>query len=163
MADFFLLFSGAKGEYSSHDNCNQAFSPVRLVDSLRKRRALARLLCIDVCWSERKRSSCAGQTLVGPKEGKESVLRDELSIGHSDALRSARRDSDHRQPDAYLRARTDETIIFRPYEFGGNGARFRVRRRDHFLFVFAFQLIKLRSLRPTVSIGCFSPSRSNLA
>ena len=49
MADFFLLFSGAKGAYSSHDNCNQAFSPVRLVDSLRKRHALARLLCIAVC------------------------------------------------------------------------------------------------------------------
>ena len=113
LADIFLLFSAAKGAYSSHDNCNQAFSPVRLVDSLRKCRALARLLCIDVCCSKRKRSRCAGQTAAGPKEGKESVLRDELSIRHSDALRSARRDSDHRQPDAYLRARTDETIIFR--------------------------------------------------
>jgi hypothetical protein len=119
LADIFLLFSAAKGAYSSHDNCNQAFSPVRLVDPLRRRRALARLLRIDVCWSERKRSCCAGQTAVGPKEGKESVLRDELSVRHSDALRSARRDSDHRQPDAYLRARTDETIIFRPDEFGG--------------------------------------------
>ena len=46
---FFLLFSAAKGAYSLHDNCNQALSPVRLVDSLRKRRALARLLCIAVC------------------------------------------------------------------------------------------------------------------
>jgi hypothetical protein len=119
LADIFLLFSAAKGAYSSHDNCNQAFSPVPLVDPLRRRRALARLLRIDVCWSERKRSRCADQTAVGPKEGKESMLRDELSIWHSDALRSARRDSDHRQPDAYFRARTDETIIFRPDEFGG--------------------------------------------
>ena len=111
LADIFLLFSAAKGAYSSHDNCNQAFSPVRLVDPLRRRRALARLLRIDVCWSERKRSRCADQTAVGPKEGKESVLRDNLSIRHSDALRAARRDSDHRQPDAHLRARTDATII----------------------------------------------------
>ena len=92
---------------------------MRLVDPLRRRRALARLLRIDVCWSERKRSRCADQTAAGREEGKESVLRDELNVGHSNALRSAQRDSDHRQPDAYLRARTDETIIFRPDEFGG--------------------------------------------
>jgi hypothetical protein len=95
---------------------------VRLVDSLCKRRALARLLCIDVCCSERRRSGGAGETAAGPKEGKESVLRDDLNVWHSNALRSARRDSNHRQPDAYLRARTGETIIFRPHEFGGMGA-----------------------------------------
>ena len=50
------------------------------------------------------------------------MLRDELNVGHSNALRSASRDSYHRQPDAYLRARTDEIIIFRPDEFGGMGA-----------------------------------------
>ena len=122
MADFFLLFSAAKGAYYSHDNCNQAFSPVRLVDSLRKRRALARLLCITVCWSGQRHSCCAGQTAaVGPKERKESVLHVEFSVRYSDALRSALRDSDHRQPDAHLRARTDETIIFRPDDFGGMG------------------------------------------
>lgn len=72
---------------------------MRLVDPVRQCSVVARTLCISACRFEQKRSY-SGKTAAGPKESKESVLRDDLRLGYSAALRSAFwRLPDHRLSD----------------------------------------------------------------
>jgi len=72
-----------------------------------KCRARARILRIGICRSEQKRGP-AGDRAAGPKDREEDVLRGDGNLPYPAALQSARRNSDHCQPDADSRARDDQ-------------------------------------------------------
>ncbi len=85
----------------------QVQSRVRLAGSMCKCCARARILRIGICRSEQKRGP-AGDRAAGPKDREEDVLRGDGNFPYPAALQSARRNSDHCQPDADSRARDDQ-------------------------------------------------------
>lgn len=123
-----------------------------------KWRARARILRIGICGSEQKRS-CGAKTADYRDKGDKSLLREDHSVWHSTSMHSVRGvRSDHRKPDGNYRA----AIIPAKISLVAM-VRCQARQRYLWFFVFAFQLISLRSRTPTFSIGCFSLSRSSFA
>ena len=104
-----------------------------------KCRARARILRIGICRPEQKRRGSASDTAAGPKDREEDVLRGDGKLRHPAALRSARCDSDHSQPDDYLRAPSGDDEIIIPTispevarcQGGSAGADLRFSVPDH--------------------------------
>ena len=89
-----------------HENRKQVQSRMRLAGSMCKCRARARILRIGICGPEQERGP-AGNRAVGPQDREEDVLRGDRDLRYPAALQTARRNSDHRQPDDDYRARDD--------------------------------------------------------
>lgn len=94
----------------------------------------ARILRIGICRSEQRRSA-PGNTSDGHEDREKAVLRKPLELPYSDALQSACRDSDNRQPDDYPR---DAKLLVREDNFPGKWQRCLARQRYLLLFGFAF-------------------------
>ncbi len=87
------------GSQFRHENKKRVQSPLRLVGSMCKWRARARILRIGICRSEQKRS-CAAKTADYPEKGDKSLLRKDHSVWHSTTMHSVRGvRSDYRKPD----------------------------------------------------------------
>jgi hypothetical protein len=87
-----------------HENKKQVQSRLRLVGSMCKWRARARILRIGICRSEQKRS-CGANTADYPDKGDKTLLREDHSVWHSTKMRSVRGGIfDHRKPDGNYRA-----------------------------------------------------------
>jgi len=79
---------------------------------MRKCRAHAGVLRIGICcWFEQERSA-PGTTTAGHEDRKENVLHVHHNIRYSDAVWQGGVDSDHRQPDDYLREPDDQINKF---------------------------------------------------
>jgi len=86
------------GSQFRHENKKRVQSPLRLVGSMCKWRARARILRIGICRSEQKRS-CAAKTADYPEKGDKSLLRKDHSVWHSTTMQSVRGGlADHRKP-----------------------------------------------------------------
>ena len=72
-----------------HDNKKQVQSRLRLVGSMCKWRARARILRIGICRSEQKRS-CGANAAEYPEQGDKNLLREDYSVWHSTSMHSAR-------------------------------------------------------------------------
>ena len=93
-----------KGSQFRHENKKQVQSPLRLVGSMCKWRARARILRIGICRSEQERSFAA-KTADYPEKGDKSLLRKDHSVWHSTTMHSVRWvRSDYRKPDFNYRA-----------------------------------------------------------
>jgi hypothetical protein len=79
---------------------------MRLAGSMCKCRARAGILRIGICGSEQKRGP-ARNTTVGHEDHEEGVLHGERRHPYPATLPTARRNSDHRQPDGHFRAHYD--------------------------------------------------------
>src|SRR6266487_569172 len=119
-----------KGAHFVHDNCNSVYPPVRC-------RTRARILHVGICRSEQKRSP-SGNTADGREDREKNVLRKPLKLPYSDALHSACRDSDHRQPDGYSRDRVKIIDNNSGKISSPEMARRLARQRCLLLFVCAF-------------------------
>ena len=87
-----------------HDNKKQVQSRLRLVGSMCKWRARARILRIGICRSEQKRS-CGAKTADYPEKGDKSLLREDHSVWHSTSMHSFGGGlADHRKPVGNYRA-----------------------------------------------------------
>jgi hypothetical protein len=83
-----------------HENRNEVQSLVRLVGTMCKLRARARILRIGICFGPEQERSCATNAADCPIKGYKSLLREDHRFWNSAAMRSGVRDlSDHRQRD----------------------------------------------------------------
>ena len=96
----------ATGEQSRHENRKQVQSRMRLAGSMCKCRARAGILYIGICGSEQERGLACNRA-VGPQDREEGVLRCRGDLPYPAALQTARRNSDHHQPDDDHGARDD--------------------------------------------------------
>ncbi len=79
---------------------------MRLAGSMCKCRVRAGILYIGICGSKQERGPACNRA-VGPQDHEEGVLRCRGGLPYPAVLQTARRNSDHRQPDDDYRARDD--------------------------------------------------------
>ena len=116
-----------------HDNKKQVQSRLRLVGSMCKWRARARILRIGICRSEQKRS-CGAKTADYRDKRDKSLLREDHSGWLSTPMRSVQGvRSDHRKPDGNYRA----AIIPAKNQFGYDGC---AAKRGSATYGFLFSL-----------------------
>ena len=135
---------------------------MRLVGTMCKLRARARILRIGICFGPEQERSCATNAAGCPTKSRKNLLREDHRFWYPAAMRSGVwHFPDHCQRNGGHRARVRE-IIGSPKDDSWRAIRCLMRQR-RLGFVFYFQLIRLRRRAPTFSIGCRSALRNSRA